>query len=139
MIYISDETRQLIDHAYTDGVPCILGTASRDGRPQISMKGSVLVFDRETLAYWERAKRSALDNVAANPHVVIFYRNPEKRINWRFHGTATVYEKGAIRDNVMHRTIPAELDRDPDRQGVAVLVRLDQVTELSGNVLQRRD
>jgi hypothetical protein len=71
--------------------------------------------------------------------VVIFYRNPEKRINWRFHGTATVYESGAIRDNVMHRTIPAELDRDPDRQGVAVLVRLDQVTELSGKVLQQRD
>jgi hypothetical protein len=103
------------------------------------MKGSVLVFDRETLAYWERAKRSALDNVAENPNVVIFYRNPEKRINWRFHGTATVYESGAIRDNVMQRTIPAELDRDPDRQGAAVLVRLDRITELSGNVLQRRD
>jgi hypothetical protein len=138
MIYITDETRQFIDQAYADGVPCFLGTASGDGHPQISMKGSVLVFDRETLAYWERAKRSALDNVAANPNVVIFYRNPEKRINWRFHGTATVYESGAIRDNVMQRTIPAELDRDPERQGVAVLVRLDQVTELSGNVLQKR-
>lgn len=139
MIYITDETRQLIDRAYTDGVPCILGTASSDGRPQISMKGSVLVFDRETLAYWERAKRSALDNVAENSNVVIFYRNPEKRINWRFHGTATIYESGAIWDNVMRRTIPAELDRDPDRQGVAVLVRLDQVTELSGNLLQQRE
>ena len=139
MIYITDETRQLIDNAYADGVPCILGTASRDGHPQISMKGSVLVFDRETLAYWERAKRSALENVGENPNVVIFYRNPEQRINWRFYGTATIYESGAIWDNVMHRTIPAELDRDPDRQGVAVLVRLDQVTELSGNVLQQRD
>jgi hypothetical protein len=71
--------------------------------------------------------------------VVIFYRNPGERINWRFHGAATVYESGAIRDNVMQRTIPAELDRDPERLGVAVLVRLDQVTELSGNVLQKRD
>jgi hypothetical protein len=139
MIYITDETRELIDRAYADGVPCILGTASGDGRPQISMKGSVLVFDRETLAYWERAKRSALENVAENPNVVIFYRNPERRINWRFSGTATIYESGALRDNVMQRTIPAELDRDPDRQGVAVLVRLELVTELSGNVLQRRD
>jgi hypothetical protein len=139
MIYITDETRQLIDNAYAEGAPCILGTASGDGYPQISMKGSVLVFDRETLAYWERAKRSALENVGENPNVVVFYRNPEKRINWRFYGTATVYESGAIWDNVMRRTIQAELDRDPDLEGVAVLVRVNQVIELSGNVLQQRD
>ena len=139
MIYITDETRLLIDNAYAEGAPCILGTASGDGYPQISMKGSVLVFDRETLAYWERAKRSALENVGENPNVVVFYRNPEKRINWRFYGTATVYESGAIWDNVMRRTIQAELDRDPDLQGVAVLVRVNQVIELSGNVLQQRD
>ena len=139
MIYITDETRQLIDNAYAEGAPCILGTASGDGYPQIIMKGSVLVFDRETLAYWERAKRSALENVGENPNVVVFYRNPEKRINWRFYGTATVYESGAIWDNVMRRTIQEELDRDPDLQGVAVLVRVNQVIELSGNVLQQRD
>jgi hypothetical protein len=139
MINITDEMRQLIDNAYADGVPCILGTASKDGRPQISMKGSVLVFDRGTLAYWERARRSALENVGGNPQVVIFYRNPGKRINWRFHGTATIYEQGAIRDNVMNRTIQAELDRDPERKGVAVLVKVDRITELSGNVLQQRD
>ena len=138
MIYITDETRQLIDNAYAEGAPCILGTASGDGYPQISMKGSVLVFDRETLAYWERAKRSALENVGENPNVVVFYRNPEKRINWRFYGTATVYESGAIWDNVMRRTIQAELDRDPDLEGVAVLVRVNQVIDLSGNVLQQR-
>ncbi len=139
MINITDEMRQLIDKAYAEDVPCILGTASKDGRPQISMKGSVLVFDRDTLAYWERAKRSALDNVGDNPQVVIFYRNPEKRINWRFHGTATVYEEGAIRDDVMSRTVQVELDRDPERNGAAVLVNLDQVVELSGNVLQQRE
>ena len=138
-INLSDETRHLIDNAYADGVPCILGSASKDGHPQISMKGSVLVFDRETLAYWERAKRSALENVVENPSVVIFYRNPEKRINLRFHGTATIYESGAIRDNVMQRTVQAELDRDPELQGVAVLVKLDRVTELSGKVLQQRE
>ena len=139
MIYLDDAIRRLIDNALAEGVPCILGTASRDGRPQISMKGSVLVFDRETLVYWERARRSALENIGENPQVVIFYRNPGKRINWRFHGTATIYEKGAIRDNVMARTVPAELERDPERQGVAVLVKVDRITELSGNVLQQRD
>ena len=139
VIYLDDDIRQLIDNALEEGVCCVLGTASREGSPQISMKGSVLVFDRETLAYWERAKRSALENIVDNPQVVIFYRHPAKRINWRFYGTATIFEAGAIRDNVMNRTVQAELDRDPERAGVAVLVKLDRVVELNGNVLQERD
>src|ERR687892_1128702 len=135
MINLTDEMRQLIDNAYAEGLTCVVGTASKEGRPQISLKGSVLVFDRETLAYWERSRRSTLENVAENPQVVIFYRNPGKRINWRFHGAAHVYESGAIRDNVMNRTIQAELDRDPARLGVAVLVKVNSITELSGNVV----
>ena len=139
MIDLNDEIRQLIDKAYEEGFPCVLGTASPEGSPQISMKGSVLVFDRDTLAYWERAKRSALENVNDNPQVVIFYRNPAMRINWRFYGTATVFQTGAIRDNVMSRTVQAELDRDPERVGAAVLVKVDRIVELNGNVLQERD
>ena len=51
MISLDDEIRQLIDNALEEGVFFLLGTASSEGRPQISMKGSVLVVDRETLAY----------------------------------------------------------------------------------------
>ena len=139
MINITDDMRQLIDNALTDRESCVLGTASKDGRPQISMKGSVMVYDPQTLAYWERSKRSALENVSENPQVVIFYRNPEKRINWRFYGIAIVYDQGPVREAVMNRTVKAELDRDPERQGVAVLVRLDRITDLAGNVLQQKE
>lgn len=137
MIYLDDQMRQLLDTAMDDRCTCLLGTADKDGKPQISMKGSVMVFDRQTLAYWERAKRSALENVSDNPNVVIFYRNSPRRITWRFHGTATLYESGAIRTNVMHRTIQAELDRDPDRLCAAVLVRVEKITDLAGNILQQ--
>jgi hypothetical protein len=102
------------------------------------MKGSMMVYDRETLAYWERSMRSALENVAENPNVVVLYRNPGKRINWRFYGVAKVHTSGAVREEVMRRTVQAELDRDSERRGVAVLVRVDQIAELSGNVLQER-
>ena len=42
MIKIDDEMRGLINNGLRDGSPCMVGTASRDGHPQISMKGSVL-------------------------------------------------------------------------------------------------
>ena len=137
-VNIEGEMRDLINSSGPDGLPFHLGTATRDGCPQISLKGSVAVFDHETLSYWERAKRSALENITENPQVVLFYRNPAKRINWRFHGTASLHESGEVRDRVMAITPQNELDRDPERTGIAVLVRIDRITELSGKVVQER-
>ena len=137
-INFGEEMRDLLNNALAEGFPCFLGTASKDGVPQISMKGSVAVFDDDTLCYWERAKRSALENVGENPNVVIFYRNPGKRINWRIQGIAAIHESGEKRDRALSLTPQAELDRDPDLAGVAVLVKVDKITELSGNVLQER-
>ena len=139
MINMTGEMKELIDNALADRVSCLVGTATKDGHPQISPKGSVMVFDKEALAYWERSLRSSLDNVAENPNVVVYYNNPEKRVRWRFYGTATVHESGPIRDEVMSRTVQAELDRDPERKGVAVVVQVDLINELSGNVVQQRD
>lgn len=144
MIKITDDMRELLSTALADGVPCLLGTVSAAGRPQIGPKGSVFAYDDETLAYWERTRRGALKNVGESRKVVIFYRNPgqvdrlPRGAAWRFHGTAEVHESGEIRDKVMAGTIQAELDRDPERKGAAVLVRLDSITDLGGNVLQER-
>ena len=97
-----------------------------------------MVIESETLAYWERAKRSALENVVANPKVVVLYNNMKDRVRWRFYGVAEVHESDAIREEVMARTVQDELDRDPDRLGVAVLVKVNKISELNGNVLQER-
>ena len=139
MIDMTDEMKELLGSALADRMACLVGTASKDGRPQISPKGSVMVFDKENLAYWERTLRTALDNVAENSQVVIYYNNSETRVRWRFYGTATVHESGPIREEVMSRTVQAELDRDPDRKGVAVVVKVDLINDLGGNVIQQRD
>ena len=139
MISITGDMAEKINNALADGVPGMVATASKDGVPQISMKGSVTVYDEQTLAYWERSKRSALKNVNENPNILVFYRNPGERLNWRFHGTTIIHETGDIRDDVMSKTPQAELDRDPELSGFAVLVKVDKITEMSGNVLQQRD
>ncbi len=138
MIEMTSEMKELVDRAHADGWDCTVGTVDKNGQPQLSLKGSVMVFDSETLAYWERAKRTALENVAENPKVVILYNNMGERIRWRFYGTAVVHDSGPIREEVMSRTVPAELDRDPERLGVAVLVKVNKIGELNGNVLQER-
>ena len=98
----------------------------------------MMVFDNESLAYWERTKRQHLKNIQENPKVLVFFRDSKSMLNFRFHGTATINEDGAIREQVMARTVQKELDRDPERKGVAVVIRVNKVTNLGGQVIMSR-
>jgi uncharacterized protein len=138
MISISDQMKELIDNALANGSPCILATVSADGEPDIGYKGSMMVFDNESLAYWERTKRVHMKNVKENPRVIVLFRDAKTKAAWRFHGTATMHESGPIRDQVMTRTVKDELDKDPERKGAAVVIRLDKITNMGGQVLSSR-
>jgi hypothetical protein len=41
-----------------------------------------------------------------------------------------------VREAVMARTVKDELDKDPERKGAAVVIRVGKVTNLAGQVLQ---
>ena len=146
MIEMTKLMADLLDKALADGVPCLVGTASKDGRPQISPKGSVAVLDPKTLCYWERSFRSSLDHLKANPRVVVYYRNaaraaemPFKGASLRFHGAARVVDSGPARDAVWAKIIPAEQGKDPEKKGVGIMIDVDLIEELSGAVVMKRD
>ncbi|MEC9014580.1 MAG: pyridoxamine 5'-phosphate oxidase family protein [Chloroflexota bacterium] len=138
MIEITEQMKELVNRNHADGWDCTIGTVDKNGQPQLSLKGSVMVYDSETLAYWERAKRTALENVVENPKITVLYNNMTDRIRWRFYGMAEVHESGFIREDVMSRIVDAELERDPERLGVAVLIKVNRISELSGTLLQER-
>ena len=138
MISISDQMKDLVDNALANGSPCIIATVSADGEPDIGYKGSMMVFDNDSLAYWERTKRVHMKNVKENPKVIVLFRDAKTKAAWRFHGTAALHEGGAIRDQVMARTVKDELDKDPERKGAAVVIKLDKITNMGGQVLSSR-
>lgn len=141
MARIPENLRDAINNALADGTPCLLGTVSSDGRPEISPKGSMLVHDDESLAYWERSKRTALRNIGESPHVVVYYRNPARADQLprgaavRFYGTVAIHEDGPVREAVMAKVVKQELDADPERQGLAVVISVGRITDLRGNAL----
>jgi hypothetical protein len=139
MIKLTDEMRSLIDSALANRTPCILATASPSGVPNMGFKGSVMVFDDGHLAYWERTRRAHLANLERNPHLVVLFADLSKRTAWRFHGVATLHPSGPVRDQVMARTVKMELDRDPERKGVAVVMRVDKVYDLATQLIQQRE
>lgn len=138
MIKITDEMRELIDNALANGMPCILATASKSGQPNMSYRGSAMVFDDESLAYWDRAKRISLQHMEENPQVCVMFRHPQRRIVWRFFGEAAMHHEGPVREQVLTRVVQSELDRDPDRQGIAVVIRVNTILSVTGEVLQQR-
>jgi hypothetical protein len=76
-----------------------------------------------------------LAHLAQNPKIALVYRNRDAGKNWRFWGEATLLPDGEVREGIMGRTFQAELDRDPERKGIAVLIRVDRV---SGTTSQKR-
>ncbi|MEX2081746.1 MAG: pyridoxamine 5'-phosphate oxidase family protein [Dehalococcoidia bacterium] len=138
MIELTDQMREYIATAAVDGTPVLVATASADGHPDIAFKGSTMVWDGDHLAFWERAFGQTLSNMAENPNVCLQYFSREKRTGWKFFGVAELHREGDLRQQIMDRTIQLELDRDPERKGVAVLVRIDQVKQ-GMNILMQRD
>lgn len=138
MIALTDQMRELVDNALANGCPCILATVSGAGEPDIGYKGSMMIFDNESLAYWERTRRQHFKNLSENQNVVVLFRDPKSRVNWRFHGVATIHKDGSLRDQVMAKVVKDELDKDKERKGSAVIIRVDKVTTLAGETLQTR-
>src|ERR1700723_3702612 len=71
---LSDTIKTLIRNAWEDGYPCLVATYGPAG-PNISPKGSMIVFDDAHLAYWERSKRTALENLSHDKRVCVMYSN----------------------------------------------------------------
>ena len=138
MIKMTTEMRELIDNALANKMPCILATASKHGQPNTSFRGSMMVFDDETLTYWDRGKRQSLHDMIENPRVCVMFRHPDKRIVWRFFSEALIHRDGPVRQQVLARVVQPELDRDPERQGVAVVIRVNKILSVTGEVLQER-
>ena len=137
-IQLTEEMRRLINNARANGTPCILATASPDGAPNAGFRGSMTVLDDESLAYRERGRLSSLEHLESNPKVVVLFRDPGQGIGWKFRCAAAVYPDGPIYQRVMDQLVQSGLVGDQEIGGVAVVLRVDQIVSLSGEVLQQR-
>ena len=122
---------EIVDNARTDGErgqnSGVVATAN-DGRPDVALKGSLMVWDADRLAWWERGLAETEAAVRANPQVAVMVRNSTRdRRTLRFYGEARLVDDPALRERVWERVIQVEKDTDPEKNGVAVLVRIDRV------------
>lgn len=136
-IALTEEMTKELDEALANRSPCLVATASADGVPDVSYRGSVLVVDKDHIAFWERAKGETLTNVEENPNICVFYRNAATRLSWRFYGVAEVLRDGPKRDQIMERVNAFELAQDTERTGFAILIRVDRVRDRNDTIMVR--
>ncbi|MFN0303012.1 MAG: pyridoxamine 5'-phosphate oxidase family protein [Burkholderiales bacterium] len=136
---ITEKIKHHIENAWEDGYPCMVATTGKDG-PNISPKGSMLVFDDRHLAYWERSKKKALENVSHDRRVCVMYANFKAQREGamqveflRFWGTAELYESGPIHDAIFAKLTKREQEHAGADTGIGVLVRIDRATDIQGN------
>jgi hypothetical protein len=131
-----------INTAFPDNV-CLVGTALPSGYAQITPRGSTMVLDDDHIALWERGKGSTTGNLHDGSKVTVYFRKPQLRADGvlpkggiaRFYGTAQVVKSGPQYDEVWRRLVQPEKDRDPDKKGFAVLIKIERAEDLDGDPL----
>jgi hypothetical protein len=122
---------------------CLVGTVQPNGWAQVSPRGSTMVYDDEHLALWERGKGSTNAMLKDGAKVTVFLRKPQLREAGilpkggvaRFYGIAQVQKSGPAYEEVWKRLVQPEKDRDPDKKGFAVLIKVERAEDLDGQPL----
>lgn len=138
---LSNTIKSLIRNAWDDGYPCLVATCGPQG-PNISPKGSMVVFDDNHLAYWERSKRTALDNLAHDKRVCVMYANFKAQRDGvlefgflRFYGSAELHESGPIHSAIFDLLLPREQTHVGADTGIGVLVKIERAIDVRGKPL----
>jgi hypothetical protein len=121
---------------------CLVATVLPDGFAQVTPRGSTMVYDDEHLALWERGQGSTSAALVDGNRVTVFFRKPQLRESGllprggiaRFYGTAEIHRSGPVYEEVWRRLVQPEKDRDPDRKGFAVLIRIQRTSEGSRSI-----
>jgi len=119
---------------------CLVATVLPDGFAQVTPRGSMMVFDDDHLAFWERGRGTTNASLTDGSKITVFFRKPELRVNGilpkggiaRFYGTATLHKSGGIYDEIWNRLITPERERDPEKKGFGVLVKIERAEDLAG-------
>lgn len=140
MASIPKKIQPHIDSAFPAHV-CLIGSVMPDGYAQITPRGSTQVYDDHHISLWERGRGSTTGNMADGAKLMVYYSNYELMSQGvlpiagiaRLYGTVEIHKSGPVYDKVWERLIQPEKDRDPEKKGWAVLIKIEKVEDLLGN------
>ena len=77
-----------------------VATASKDGVPNVSAKGSIQVIDDDTLAFACIQSQKTMKNLEANPQIAVAMADAKEGKGFQFKGKASLETSGTLFDKM---------------------------------------
>jgi len=106
MAELSEEAKKIIKEV----IPALVATASKEGKPNVSPKGSFRVLDDEHVAFAEMASPNTIANLKENPQVAVLVFDPDTWGGCRISGKAEILESGDLVDSFKAQFAPLKME-----------------------------
>jgi predicted pyridoxine 5'-phosphate oxidase superfamily flavin-nucleotide-binding protein len=80
--------------------PAIIATASKDGKPNVSAKGSFRVLDDDHVVFADISSPRTIANLKENPQVSVLVVHPKSMRGCRIWGKGEVLDSGELFDEM---------------------------------------
>ena len=127
MITISEEIKNFVNFQK-------LGydaTVSKDGTPNLSPKGTIVVMSESTLAFADIRSPQTIQNLQDNPSVEINVVDPFQRLGYRFKGDGKIINEGSEFDKILDYYINAGIKSKINSVVVVDVKSMSEVTSPS--------
>jgi uncharacterized protein len=115
---ITTDMQAIVESAHL----CFAATVTPDGRPNLSPKGTIRVWDDDHLFFLDIASPTTRANLADNPYIEINVVEERSRRGYRFSGRAAVHAGGDVFDDAMSRIFAEEQASYPVSSVVLITV-----------------
>ena len=119
-------------HALTEQRLIFVATVCPDGTPNLSPKGTIMVWDDDHILFTDLASPGTMGNLEHNPAVEINTVDVFARQGFRFKGVAEIHKDDDVQAAVMERmrSGPSTLNGLDSRVRAVALIRVEQAQQL---------
>ena len=127
---IPDTARGLINGALRNNTPMSVAYVDEDGKPNLSLRGSVQVYTPTQLSIWLRSTSGGMASaIAKNPNVALLYRDSNTRSTLVVQGVAHVETDPEVCARVWNMIQDVEQKHETHESGCALII---DVTRMQG-------
>lgn len=126
---IPDVARGLINGALANNTPMSVAYVDEEGRPVLSLRGSVQVYSDDQLCAWIRNADGGLARaLEKNPNISMLYRDSRTRTTLLINGRGRFDPDPAVRERVFGIVPEVEKNHDPGMvKGGALIIDVDRI------------
>ena len=135
MITISEEIKNFVNSQKLGYV----ATVSKDGTPNLSPKGTIIVMNESTLAFADIRSPQTIQNLQDNPSVEINVVDPFQRLGYRFKGDGKIINEGLEFDKILDYYINAGIKSKINSVVVVDVKSMSDVTSPSYDLGATKD